>query len=59
MSTEKITVRMDLSSWHQITRDLEKFYGMDVEEAEIWESVEIQRDDGIWSSPAQEWADDE
>lgn len=55
MSTEKITVRMDLASWNQITRDLEKFYGMDIEEAEVWESVEIQRDGGIWSSPAQEW----
>lgn len=55
MSEEKITVRMDLSSWHQITRDLEKFYALDVEETEVWESVEIKRDDGTWSSPAADW----
>lgn len=42
MSDDKITVRMDRSSWSQIVRDLEKFYGIDVEETEIWESVEIQ-----------------
>lgn len=56
MSTDKITVRMDLDSWNQITHDLEKFYSMNVEETEIWESVEIQRDGGVWSSPTQEWA---
>jgi hypothetical protein len=55
MSNEKITVRMDLSSWNQITRDLEKFYAMDVEETEVWESVEIKRDDETWSSPAEDW----
>jgi hypothetical protein len=55
MSEEKITVRMNLSSWNQITRDLGKFYAMDVEEAEVWESVEIERDDETWSSPAEDW----
>jgi hypothetical protein len=55
MNKEKITVRMDRSSWNQITRDLEKFYAMDVEETEVWESVEIKRDDDTWSSPAEDW----
>jgi hypothetical protein len=55
MSEEKITVRMDRSSWNQITRDLGKFYAVDVEETEVWESVEIKRDDDTWSSPAEDW----
>lgn len=43
MSEEKVTVRMDRSSWSQIVRDLEKFYGFDVEDSEVWESVEVLR----------------
>jgi hypothetical protein len=53
----KTNIRMDSSSWSQICRDLEKFYAMDVEETEVWQSVEVQRDDGTWYSPAREWND--
>jgi len=59
MTAERVNIRMDSSSWNQICRDLEKFYGIDVEETEIWESVEIQRGDGAWYSPAEAWGNDD
>ena len=41
VSERQIVVRMDLSSWRQIRDDLGNYWGMDPDEAEVFESVEI------------------
>jgi hypothetical protein len=41
MAEDKVTIRMDRSSWNQITDDLGNYWGLDPDVTEVFESVEV------------------